>query len=72
MSARLSELLTTSPAGDIDKNVRALVSAALGRLDLVTRAEFDVQVKLLARAWEQLAALEARVAELEQRQNAGR
>lgn len=72
MRARLSELLETSPARDIDKNVRALVSAALARLDLVTRAEFDVQVKLLARAREQLAALEARVAELERRQNAGR
>ena len=72
MSARLSELLATSPARDIDKNVRALVSAALGRLDLVTRAEFDVQAKLLARAREQLAALEARLAELERRQNAGR
>lgn len=70
LSARLSELLASSPARDIDKNVRALVSAALGRLDLVTRAEFDVQVKLLARAREQLAALEARVAELE-RQNTG-
>jgi len=72
MSARLSELLATSPARDLDKNVRALVSAALGRLDLVTRAEFDVQAKLLARAREQLAALEARVAELERRQDAGR
>jgi BMFP domain-containing protein YqiC len=72
MSARLSELLATSPARDIDKNVRALVSAALGRLDLVSRAEFDVQVKLLERAREQLTALEARVAELERRQNAGR
>ena len=72
MSARLSELLATSPARDLDKNVRTLVSAALGRLDLVTRAEFDVQAKLLARAREQLAALEARVAELERRQDAGR
>jgi BMFP domain-containing protein YqiC len=72
MSARLSELLATSPARDIDKNVRALISAALGRLDLVSRAEFDVQVKLLERAREQLTALEARVAELERRQNAGR
>ena len=72
MSARLSELLASSPARDLDKNVRTLVSAALGRLDLVTRAEFDVQAKLLARAREQLAALEARVAELERRQDAGR
>lgn len=72
MSARLSELLATNPGRDIDKNVRALLSAALGRLDLATRAEFDVQLKLLARAREQLASLEGRVAELERRQNAGR
>ena len=72
LSARLSELLATSPARDIEKNVRAMVSAALGRLDLVTRAEFDVQVKLLARAREQLAALEARVAELERQNTGGR
>jgi BMFP domain-containing protein YqiC len=71
ISARLSELLATSPAQDIEKNVRALVRSALGRLDLVTREEFDVQAKLLARAREQLAALEARVAELERRRNAG-
>jgi ubiquinone biosynthesis accessory factor UbiK len=72
LSARLSEVLAASPARDIEKNVRALVSAALGRLDLVTREEFDVQVKLLARAREQLATLEARVAELERRQNVSR
>jgi len=72
LSAKLSELLATSPARDIEKNVRALVGAALGRLDLVTRAEFDVQVKLLARAREQLEALEARVAELERLNTGGR
>jgi BMFP domain-containing protein YqiC len=34
-------------------------------LDLVTREEFDIQTQVLARAREQLIALEARVAELE-------
>ena len=72
LGARISALLSTSPAQDVEKNVRALVRSALGRLDLVTREEFDVQAKLLARAREQLTALEARVAELERRQNAGR
>lgn len=72
LGAKLSALLSTSPAQDVEKNVRALVRSALGRLDLVTREEFDVQTKLLARTREQLAALEARVAELERRQNAGR
>lgn len=65
LSGRLAELLAASPARDIEKNLRALLAAALGRVDLITREEFDVQAKLLARAQEQLTALEARVAELE-------
>jgi ubiquinone biosynthesis accessory factor UbiK len=67
MSARMAEMLAASPARDIEKNLRALVTGALGRLDLVTREEFDVQAKLLARARNQLVALETRVAELERR-----
>jgi BMFP domain-containing protein YqiC len=67
MSARMAELLAATPARDFEKNLRALVTGALGRLDLVTREEFDVQAKLLARARNQLVALEARVAELERR-----
>ena len=65
LSARMSELLAAGPARDIEKNVRALFSASLSRLDLVTREEFDVQAKILARAQEKLVALEARVEELE-------
>ena len=60
MTARMAELLAANPARDVEKNLRALVAGALGRLDLVTREEFDVQAKLLARARTQLA--DARVA----------
>ena len=67
MSARMAELLDATPARDFEKNLRAVVTGALGRLDLVTREEFDVQAKLLARARSQVAALEVRVAELERR-----
>jgi ubiquinone biosynthesis accessory factor UbiK len=67
VNARLSELLTASPARDVERNVKAVVTAALERLELATREEFDVQAKVLARTREKLAALEARVAELEQR-----
>jgi hypothetical protein len=70
--AKLSELLPENPAQDAERNFRALVSSALGRLDLVPREEFDVQAKVLARARERLAALEARVAELERQLMAGR
>ena len=66
LSARMSELLAAGPARNIEKNVRALFSASLSRLDLVTREEFDVQAKILARAQEKLVALEARVEELEE------
>jgi ubiquinone biosynthesis accessory factor UbiK len=50
---------------DIQRNLRASLEAGLARLDLVTREEFDVQAAVLARTREKLAALEARVAELE-------
>jgi len=47
------------------KNSKALLEAMFKRLDLVTREEFDVQVAVLARTREKLAALEKRVAGLE-------
>lgn len=67
LSGKVSALLAQSPAKDVEKNVRALLSSFFGRLDLVTREEFDVQARLLERSREQLHALEAQVAELEAR-----
>ncbi|MDO8350095.1 MAG: accessory factor UbiK family protein [Gallionella sp.] len=65
ISAKFSELAESGPAKDIEKNVRALLTQGFGKLDLVTREEFDIQSQVLLRAREQLTALEARVAELE-------
>lgn len=65
IQARVAEAVATSPMRDVEKNVRALLTAGLTRLDVVTREEFDVQAKVLARTREKLAALEKRVAELE-------
>jgi BMFP domain-containing protein YqiC len=67
IGAKLSEIAAASPARDIEKNVRALLGSAFGKLDLVTREEFDVQREILAQARRRLAELEARVAELEAR-----
>lgn len=69
LSAKLHEAVNNSPAKDIEKNMRALLMQGFAKLDLVTREEFDVQAQVLARAREQLAALEARVAELEAQRN---
>jgi BMFP domain-containing protein YqiC len=50
---------------DVDRNLRAAVQAALNRLDLVTREEFDVQAKVLARTRALVDTLNQRVAVLE-------
>jgi hypothetical protein len=65
---KVGEVLRQSPAGDIEKNLKAGVSSMLGKLDMVTREEFDVQSEVLARTREKLAQLEARLAELEKQQ----
>jgi len=72
LSARLAELAASNPAKDLEKNVRGLLSSAFARMDLVSREEYDVQSQVLASAREKLAALEARVAELEARLDPGR
>ncbi|HHQ41345.1 MAG TPA: accessory factor UbiK family protein [Chromatiales bacterium] len=50
---------------DLERNLHAALRAALARLDLVTREEFDAQARVLARTRERLEALERRVAALE-------
>lgn len=68
LSGKLNQVVASSPAKDFEKNARALLAQGFSKLDLVTREEFDIQSQVLARAREQLAELEKRVAELEQRQ----
>lgn len=70
MRRRISEALQASPAKDLEKNLHALAVAFFERLALATREDLEVQKKLLERAQVKLAALEARVAELESRRPA--
>ena len=65
LSARLSSLIAASPAADLEKNARALLSGFFAKLDLVSREEFDIQAQVLQRTREKLKALEERVARLE-------
>lgn len=65
INAKVSEVLHNSPAKDIEKNIRMLLSGAFTRLDLVTRDEFDVQQEVLQRTREKLMVLEGKVSELE-------
>jgi BMFP domain-containing protein YqiC len=71
LDALAAKITQGLPAGlglvheDLRNNIRAALSAALARMDLVTREEFDVQSAVLARTREKLTALEATVSELE-------
>ncbi|HUP31140.1 MAG TPA: accessory factor UbiK family protein [Usitatibacter sp.] len=65
LSERLARFAAGNPAKDLERNFRAMLSSAFARLDLVSREEYDVQTQVLARTREKLAALEARVAEME-------
>jgi ubiquinone biosynthesis accessory factor UbiK len=65
---KMGEVLKQSPAKDIEQNLRAGVTSMLGKLDMVSREEFDVQTEVLVRTREKLTQLEARLTELEKQQ----
>ena len=50
---------------DLESNFKAVLQAQLAKLDLVSRNEFDVQAALLARTQAALAAMEARLKDIE-------
>ncbi len=68
IARRLLETVSPSLRGlqeDLESNFRAVLRATLGKLDLVTREEFDIQTEVLARTRAKAEALEARIAALE-------
>jgi BMFP domain-containing protein YqiC len=50
---------------DLEANFRSVLRTSLGKLDVVTREEFDTQMKVLERTRSKLEALEQKVAALE-------
>ena len=68
LALRLSRAIPESLQGmtsDAEQAFRSILGSALGRMNLVTREEFDVQVAVLKRSRELLEKLEARLKELE-------
>lgn len=65
VNERVRQVFAQSPAADLEKNLRAMLTGLFARLDLVTREEFDIQRQVLLRTREKLSVLEARVSELE-------
>jgi BMFP domain-containing protein YqiC len=56
---------------DVHGNFKAVLQSALGRLDLVTRDEFEVRREMLDGLFARVDELEARVRELEARDGGG-
>jgi len=68
LARRLAEQVPESVRAfgrDLESNFKAVLQAQLSKLDLINRSEFDVQAELLARTQAQLAAMEARLKDIE-------
>lgn len=65
LQSKINDILENSPAKDIEKNVRAMLTQGLSRLDMVTREDFDAQALQLKNIRARLDMLEKRVEELE-------
>ena len=63
----LRQPLSGEAREELQQNFKSVLQAGLGKLDLVTREEFDVQRAVLLRTREQLEALQRTVAGLESR-----
>jgi BMFP domain-containing protein YqiC len=70
------KLIATLPASlqnleaDIQQQFKEILNATFARLDLVTREEFDVQTRVLARTREKIDALQNQVDALLKDKNA--
>ena len=58
---RIAELLKSSPAADIERNLKAVLAQGFQKMDLVTREDFEIQVALVERLRHRLDLLEARL-----------
>ena len=70
LAAQLKAVLAGNPGEDLQKNLRATLSAGLARMDVVTRQEFDVQREMLAALRQQIDELTTKVELLERESSA--
>lgn len=70
LQARLGELIRSSPAADIERNLKALLGQTFQRMELVTRDEFDTFAQVLSALRARVETLEATVAKLEAERDA--
>ncbi len=60
---RIAELIRSSPAADLERNVKAMLAQTFQRMDLVTREEFEIQIETISRLRRRVETLEARLSD---------
>ncbi len=65
LQEKLEQMLATSPAKDIERNIRAMLTQALAKLDVVTIEEYNSQKLIIDQMQNKILSLEIRLAELE-------
>ena len=69
LAAQIKAVLAGNPGEDLQKNLRATLSAGLARMDVVTQQEFDIQREMLNVLRAQIEELAAKVNALEREKN---
>jgi BMFP domain-containing protein YqiC len=65
ISNKIREIIQNSPAGDLEKNINALLKGVFTKMELISREEFDIQAEVLRNTREKLEKLEFKLTELE-------
>jgi len=50
---------------EVKKQIKAIIESSIAKMDLVSREEFDIQVKVLAKTREKIDKLERQLLEME-------
>ena len=65
LSNKIKEMILKSPAGDLEKNLDALLRGVFTKMELISREEFDIQTEILKNTREKLEILEQKLSALE-------
>ncbi|WAW05398.1 accessory factor UbiK family protein [Oxalobacter formigenes] len=67
LQSKLGQIMDSSPAKDIERNVRAILTQAVSKLELVTSEEYEVQRLTIVQLQNRVNMLEKRLSDLENR-----
>ena len=67
LQSKLGQIMESSPAKDIERNIRAILTQAVSKLELVTTEEYEVQRLTIVQLQNRVNMLENRLSDLENR-----